>query len=174
MTDIRFVTGHLDVVLASVDSESEEKFELEYRALSDFEEDAVGQWLKLARARGETQESDDVLLTLLVELHKKVDQLTSLVKNEEKTLLELPINTQVVGLGFEHLKFQDAVLKEGNRYYCRIDMPVFPKREMPLYLEVLTPQIAKIVRINDKDQKDWNAYVTSRERIMIREMKAGN
>jgi len=74
--DIRFVATSLTVHLEIMDGISDEAFKKEYRILSDFEEDAVGQWLKLARARGETSDSDEILLRLMVELHKKVDTLT--------------------------------------------------------------------------------------------------
>ncbi|MCH9813474.1 MAG: hypothetical protein K0U47_05965 [Epsilonproteobacteria bacterium] len=147
-------------------------YQKEYRILSDFEEDAVGQWLKLAKARGETKDSDEVLMTLLVELHKKVDQLTALVKNEERTLLPLEINENIAEIGFEHIKLENRVLEVGKEYYCRIDMPVFPKREMPMFVKAIDQNIAQITLIHDKDEKDWNAYVTARERIMIREMRA--
>jgi len=170
--NIRFVTAFLNTHLQLMDGVSDEVFKKEYRVLSDFEEDAVGQWLKLAKARGETADSDDVLLRLLVELHKKVDQLTALVKNEERQLLELEINTKICKIGFEHIKLEEDLLKEGKEYYCRIEMPVFPKREMPMFVKALDSSIAQIILLHEADQRDWNAYVTARERIEIREMKA--
>jgi hypothetical protein len=170
--NIRFVTAFLDAHLQLMDGVSDKKFKKEYRVLSDFEEDAVGQWLKLAKARGETADSDDVLLRLLVELHKKVDQLTALVKNEERQLLELKINTKICKIGFDHIKLEEKRLQEGKEYYCRIEMPVFPKREMPMFVRAIDADIAQIILLHEADQRDWNAYVTSRERIEIREIKA--
>jgi len=170
--NIRFVTAFLTTHLQLLDGVRDEEFKKEYRILSDFEEDAVGQWLKLAKARGETAESDDVLLRLLVELHKKVDQLTALVKNEERELLELNINTKICKIGFDHIMLEDDLLKEDKEYYCRIEMPVFPKREMPMFVRAIDKNIAQIILLHEADQRDWNAYVTARERIEIREMKA--
>ncbi len=169
--DIRLVKSVLNVHLESMHGVCDEAFKKEYRILSDFEEDAVGQWLKLAKARGETSDSDDVLLTLLVELHKKVDLLTALIKNEERELLKLKLSTKICEIGFDHIKIEDDLLKNEEEYYCRIEMPVFPKREMPLFVKAVDKNIAQIVLMHEKDQKDWNAYVTARERIMIREMK---
>ncbi|MEF3191780.1 MAG: hypothetical protein K6347_04410, partial [Campylobacterales bacterium] len=54
----------------------------EYLRLSDLSQDPIGQWLKMAYARGEAQESDRLLLTLLVELHRKVDRLEKLIKGD--------------------------------------------------------------------------------------------
>lgn len=169
---IRFVPTVLEIHLSPMDGASDEIYKKEYRVLSDFEEDAVGQWLKLAKARGETKESDEVLMTLLVELHKKVDQLTALVKNEEKQLLPLEFDEKLSEIGFEHIKLENGILEEGREYYCRVDMPVFPKREMPMFLKAVDKNIAQIILLHERDEKDWNAYVTARERIMIREMRA--
>lgn len=169
--DIRFVATSLDIHLQLLDGSSDELFRKEYRVLSDFEEDAVGQWLKLAKARGETSDSDDVLLKLIVELHKKVDVLTALIKKEERQLLQLEIDSKICEIGFDHIKLEEGIFQKDREYYCRIDMPVFPKREMPIFIKGLDDNIAQIVLMHEADQKDWNAYVTARERIMIREMR---
>jgi len=170
MSDIRFVVAPLEVCfdLVSVDEES---FLKEYNSMSEFEEDAVGQWLKIAKAKGETNESDQVLLTLLVELHKKIDTLTAIVKNEEKKLLPLSHKSMISDIGFEHIKLEEELLKKDKHYYMRVSMPVFPKREIPIFLKAMDSKIAEILKIHDKDEKDWSAYVMARERVMIREAK---
>jgi hypothetical protein len=171
MEEIRFVVAPLHVLLESV-NDKEDIFSKEYNALSEFEEDAVGQWLKIAKARGETGDSDQVLLTLIVELHKKIDMLTSIIKEEEKTLLSLAHQTEISHIGFEHIMIEEDLLKEGERYYMRVEMPVFPKREIPIFVEALSSTVARITNIHDKDERDWSSYVTARERVMIREAKA--
>ncbi len=171
MNGIRFVTAPLVVYLENA-STNEALFLKEYNTLSEYEEDSVGQWLKLAKARGETGDSDQVLLTLLVELHKKVDTLTSIIKNEEKKLLTLENKSMISHIGFEHIKLEEGLFKEGEEYYLRVEMPVFPKREMPLFVKALSQDVAQIVRIHDKDERDWSTYVAARERVMIREAKA--
>jgi hypothetical protein len=171
MDDIRFVVAPLTIHLEEV-GEKEEIFYKEYNSLSEFEEDSVGQWLKIAKARGETGDSDQVLLTLLVELHKKIDTLTSIVKNEERELTPLVDKGMISHIGFEHIKLEEELLQEGKRYYARIEMPVFPKREIPIFLKALSSNIAEITNMHDKDERDWSPYVTARERVMIREAKA--
>ena len=170
--DVRFVATSLTIHLELMDGSSDELFKKEYRVLSDFEEDAVGQWLKLAKARGETSESDDVLIRLMVELHKKVDVLTALIKKEERQLLKLEVDSKINGIGFDHIRLEDDIFQKDKEYYCRIEMPVFPKREMPVFAKALDANSAQIILMHEADQRDWNAYVTARERIMIREMKA--
>ncbi len=169
--DVRFVATSLTIHLELMDGLSDESFKKEYRVLSDFEEDAVGQWLKLAKARGETTESDDVLMRLMVELHKKVDILTAMIKKEERQLLKLEIDSKINGVGFDHISLENEIFETDREYYCRIQMPVFPKREMPMFLRALDNNKAQIILMHETDQRDWNAYVTARERIMIRESK---
>ncbi len=173
MSDIRFVPAVLTIYFEEIEPSRSEDFRREYNALSEYEEDAIGQWLKIAKARGETQETDEVLLNLLVELHKKVDVLTDLIRNEEKKLLSLSHTTEILEIGFDHIKIEEAMFSTDKEYYARIKMPVFPKREMAVYLKAIDPYIAQIVLIHQKDQKDWNAYVVAKERIMIREQKRG-
>ncbi len=171
--DIRFIDAILDVSFELMD-EKDEEFKKEYRILSDFEEDAVGQWLKLAKARGEARDSDEVLMRLLVELHAKIDTLTALVKNETKELLDLKQKTKISGIGFEYIRIEDEILEKDKEYYCRIEMPIFPKRSMPIFVKALNQNSAKISLMHERDEKDWNSYVTARERVEIREKKEKN
>ena len=171
MDNIRFVPAVLTIHLEVLSDTKRELFRREYIGLSEYEEDAIGQWLKIARARGETKDTDEVLLNLLVELHKKVDELTALVKNEEKKLLPLAHTGQILEIGFEHIHVEEPLFEPGREYYARIEMPIFPKREMALYLKGLDPYVGEIILMHEKDLRDWNAYVVAKERAMIREMK---
>ena len=170
MTDIRFVVAPLETTF-DLASNNQDIYEKEFQSLSEYEEDAIGAWLKIAKAKGETKDSDPLLLNLLVELHKKIDRLTDIVKNEEKTLLPLPKSAMISGINFEYIKMEDEVFEEGREYYMRIMMPLFPKREMPIFIEAIDKKRAKILKIHNKDENDWNSYVMARERVMIRQLK---
>ncbi len=171
MLDIRLIKAPLVIHFEKIDR-NREIFEKEFNSLSEFEEDSVGQWLKLAKAKGETEDSDPVLLTLIVELHKKVDQLSSLIKKEERSLISLSNHEMIDSIAFENISLEGDFFEENREYYCRIEMPVFPKREMPVFIKALSSNIGQILLMHDRDLKDWNSYVASRERVMIRELKA--
>ncbi|WP_331775162.1 hypothetical protein [Sulfurospirillum sp. 1612] len=171
MSDIRFVAAPLKIVFDEIDKQ-DEKYKREYDQLSNADEDTVGQWLKLAKARGETTESDPVLLTLLIELHRKIDDLSAYIKDEKPDFLPLSLAANIEAIGFEHFRLQEASLLPNVKYYGRVLMPVFPKREIPIFFVALDEKIAKIFLIHDKDNKDWSAYLSARERALIREMKA--
>ncbi len=170
MDSIRVVNAPLVIEYEEAGARYNE-FKKEYDSLSEYEEDSIGQWLKLAKAKGDTRDSDQVLLTLMVELHRKIDELTAIVKNEEREFIKLENLQRIEGIGYEHFKFENDILTSEKEYYGRIAMPVFPKREIPLFFKALNSNMAEVILMHDKDIKDWSAYVAARERVMIRELK---
>jgi len=167
---IRLVPAPLEIAFAPAEG-AIEKYEREYQRLSETDEDPIGQWLKIAKARGETKETDPVLLHLIVELHRKIDQLTDIVKNEEPERLELPFHEEIEAIGFDHFRLENPRLNRQKRYYGRLTMPLFPKRDVGVWFEAVDERLAKIIRMHEGDEKEWSSYVTARERIMIREMR---
>jgi hypothetical protein len=50
-------------------------------------------------------------------------------------------------------------------------MPVHPKRDVAVFFTALNENIAHIQKMHERDIKEWNSYVTARERVLIREMR---
>lgn len=166
----RLVTAPITLVFAEA-STNEEGYEREYQLLSAADDDPIGQWLKLAKAKGETQDTDKVLLQIMVELHRKIDALEMLIKNKTPKRISLPEETLIERIGFDLFELKEPAFETGKVYYARLTMPVYPKRDVAVFIEATSSKQAKIKRIHERDQSEWNAYVTARERIMIREMK---
>jgi len=167
---LRYINAPLKIEF-DIENNSKE-FKREYDSLSSTDDDSIGEWLRLAKARGNTEESDQVLLTLVVELHRKIDEMNSFMRGEKQTLLTLTCSGDIEAINYEHIKLKDEIFKESVEYYGRIEMPFFPKRQVPIYFKGIGKNEAKIVLLHERDEKDWNAYVVARERVMIREMKA--
>jgi len=148
-----------------------EAYEREYQRLSESDEDPISQWLKLAKAKGDTRDTDPVLLQLVVELHRKIDALEMFLKDEHPARISLTNEAHIESIGFEHFKLKSAMLEVGKRYYGRIEMPVYPKRDVGVFFEAQSETIVKIQRMHERDEREWNAYVTARERVLIREAK---
>lgn len=153
---------------ANVDSEA---YEREYHQLSESDDNAIHQWLKLAKARGETAETDPVLLNLVIELHNKIDALEMFLKNEAPKRVSLSSEAHIDAIGFEHFSLAEDMLNEGVEYYGRIEMPVHPKRDVGVFFKAESPTLAYITRMHERDEKEWSAYLTARERVLIREAK---
>ncbi|QOY54354.1 hypothetical protein HUE87_10810 [Candidatus Sulfurimonas marisnigri] len=168
--DIRLVDAPISLTFSETEIDIE-GYLREYQQLSEIDDDPISQWLKLARAKGESSDTDPVLLNLMVELHRKVDSLERFLKNEEPKRLSLTHEVAIESIGFEHFKLKEDVLEEGREYYGRVEMPVHPKRDVPIFFTALDKSLAKISKIHERDEKEWSAYLTARERVLIREAK---
>lgn len=166
----RLVPAPIEIVFseAEIDKKS---YEREYQKLSQSDDDPISQWLKLAKARGETAESDPVLLNLMVELHRKIDALEMFLKNETPKRLFLTNEAHIRAIGFEYFELEEPMLIEGKEYYGRIAMPVHPKRDIGVFFKAVSQNLAQIERMHERDEKEWATYLTARERILIRESK---
>ena len=125
---MRLVPANLDIVFEKV-GDRESEFLREFDKLSGNEDDPLGAWIKRAKAKGDTKESDQVILTLLIELHRKFDELNAYIKNEKFIKLELAQSSVLDGINFENFRIKEAKFKSGESYYGRIFMPIFPKRD---------------------------------------------
>ncbi len=171
MNNPRLVPAPISLVF-NESSVNKEEYAREFSQLSESDDDPISQWLKLAKGRGETSETDPVLLNLVVELHRKIDALEMFLKNEVPKRVSLSEKTKIESIGFEHFKIEENMLEVGKEYYGRVEMPVHPKRDIPVFFKALDSSLAQIVKIHDRDEKEWSSYLTARERVLIREAKA--
>lgn len=166
----RLVPAPISICFSEAELERD-LYEREYQQLSESDDDPISQWLKLAKARGETSESDPVLLNLIVELHRKIDALEMFLKDETPHRISLINEAHIESIGFEHFKIEEEMLEEGKEYYGRIAMPVHPKRDVGVFFKAQSSTLAQFVRIHDRDEKEWASYLTARERVLIREAR---
>ena len=166
----RLVAAPISLYFSEADLEKE-LFEREYQQLSESDEDPISQWLKLAKARGDTRDSDSVLLELVVELHRKIDKLEMFLKDEVPTRVSLTNEAKIDSIGFEHFNIEEKMFDVGKIYYGRIEMPVHPKRDVAVFFKAVSETLAEFVRIHERDEKEWGSYMTARERVLIREAR---
>lgn len=170
MSEVRLVDASLEIAFDKADANPDE-FEREYLKISEADDDAIGQWLRVAKAKGDTAESDPAVLHLMVELYRKMDRLEQLIMQSAPKHLNLSRKSGILRIGFEHFELNEPLLLEGERYYGRIELPVHPRKETPFYFEALSPTVAKIVRMHSRDENEWGTYIRSRERAIIRHLK---
>jgi len=149
----------------------QEEFKREFDRSSQIDEDPIGHWLRMAKARGEADDVNTVLLTLLVELHRKVDHLTKLVSGESVKIACLKNFANIEFISFESFKTKENNFTPNAKYYGRLMMPTFPKRSIKVFFEAVTKNEAKIDLMHERDASDWDVYVAARERVMIRKMR---
>ncbi|MEA3370893.1 MAG: hypothetical protein U9Q40_06095 [Campylobacterota bacterium] len=167
---VRLVSAPISLVFSEVNADREE-FEREYHQLSESDDNPINKWLKLAKARGDTAETDPVLLNLVVELHNKIDSLERFLKNEEPIRVSLINEAQIESIGFEHFNLKQTMLEEGKEYYGRVEMPVHPKRDVGVFFKAESSTLAIFTKIHERDESEWASYMTARERVLIREAR---
>jgi len=155
-------------------SKYKEIYKEEFDKLGSESDDPIGQYIKLAKARGETKDTDPVLLELLIALHRKIDELSAIIKNENKEVLVLDNQIEIEKIGFDYFEIKEHSFEIGKKYYGRMSLPVFPPRIVPVIFEAESEKLAKIILMHERDIKDYNAFIMARERAIIREMKAKN
>lgn len=170
MSNPRLVAAPISIFFSEADVDKK-AYEREYQQLSETDDDPISQWLKLAKARGDTRDTDPVLLQLVVELHRKIDSLEMFLKEELPKRLSLITSAKIDSIGFEHFNLSEDMLEVGKLYYGRIEMPVYPKRDVGIFFEAVSSTLAQIVKMHERDEKEWAAYMTARERVLIREAK---
>ncbi|MDE7317528.1 MAG: hypothetical protein K2N12_07365 [Helicobacter sp.] len=170
----RTVQAPLNLEFAPIDaadSESTKAYEREYASLSNADADPLGEYMKYARAKADSREADDIVLKLLVTLHYKLDEIKNILTDNVRQFVKLKSKESVEALGHSVIIMPKPVFQQGAQYYARIDLPVFPERLIPIFLEAVEPKVAKVKRIHERDERDWDSYITSRERSLIRELK---
>ncbi|MCF6340206.1 MAG: hypothetical protein L3J10_05605 [Sulfurimonas sp.] len=167
---VRLVKAPISIVFSEA-SLDDEDFQREFQQLNESDENPINKWLKQAKARGDTSDTDPVILNLVVELHRKIDALEQFLKNEVPKRISLTSKAEIESIGFEHFKLSNDLLNEGSIYYGRVEMPVHPKRDVAIFFKAVDKSLAHIVKTHERDEKEWGSYLTARERVLIRESK---
>jgi hypothetical protein len=170
MSNIRLVTATIDLVYEEA-SENIERFEREFREISEAEENSITQGIKHAKTRGESDETNILILNILAELYRKMDKIEHMLIHGSSKRLSLSSVAFIESIGLEHFKLNSDVLEVGKHYYGRLELSTFPKREIAFYFDAIEPSLAHIEKIHVRDKEAWAYYMTACERVMIRQMK---
>ena len=167
----KLIQVDLQIEYIAITENNKKQLQQEFDSLGEHNQDPIGSYIKLAKARGETRENDDLLLSLIIELHRKIDNLENILLKKEDTRLPLNYSSPVLALGHTHLQITNLDIMPQSKFYGRIKIPVFPPREIPLYFSSTKGNIGKIDFMHNKDSIDYDMYITARERSLIRQMK---
>lgn len=165
----RLVKTPLNILYQKINTDSD--FKDEFDLLSQNNDDPIGAWLKTMRAKGKVVDESEPLFQLVIELHRKIDLLSASLQNQSKEYKTLKCDAILDSIGHNVIIFKDDVLEPDSKYYGRLDMAVFPKRLIPLYFVANSNNSATIYLMHDRDVLDYDNYIASRERALIRERK---
>jgi len=165
------VDAPLKITFEIVSEENREMFQKEFNSLSEAEADPIGHWLKIKKAKGETQDSDEVILELLVELNRKIDRLEQIIKGEESKLIPLKNSGVIDSINFTQFQLKNIQLTPDTLYYGRVELKIYPQRDIPIFFKAVSNNLAEIDKMHNRDEQDWGIYFRARERVMIRERR---
>lgn len=150
-----------------------ELFAQEFNKLTQSDEDPIGEWLRLTRAKRGNLESDNVVvLELLVEVYRKIEMLEARMSGSVKSYVPLAKTATIGTIGHSCFALIDSELAENTMYYGRIELPTFPTRIVPVYF-IYNAKLAWIKKIHGRDEAEWDSYVASKERALIRSIRNG-
>jgi hypothetical protein len=164
----KLINVNIDINFCIIDDINEQDINNEFESLSENNQDPLTSWIKLAKAKGNI-ENNDILLNLVVELHRKLDKIENLIEKKTPTYINLKQTAKIIGIGHNYFQL-DTTIKEENMY-ARIDMPVFPKRFIPIMFSHVQDNIYKIDLMHNRDTLDYDSYIATRERSLIREKR---
>ena len=151
-----------------------EEFAIEFNKLTQSDEDPIGEWLRLMRAKkGNLDSENTIILELLVEIYRKIEILENKIQGETKSYIPLSNKDIITTIGHNCFALKDSKLQENTLYYGRVELPTFPTRIIPIYF-IFHTNLAIIEKIHGRDETEWDSYVASKERALIRLMKSNN
>ena len=164
MVDFRLISSRVEIEFEpDMDGAHESEFN---QSRSNIDE-----WLSIEMVRGEGENSDPLTIKLLVELYKKVEELSNIIKNQHTPPKPLKFCLDTSKIGYEGFEFDKDSLEVGTSYFARVNLPLFIKREVMVYFKAITPNCAKILKISRGNEREWNAFVAESERLEIRKVK---
>lgn len=168
----RIAPCELEIDFSKVNEANEEQFRKEFITLAEQKQGVLNQWLNKLKSKNRMQETDEVLLELLIEIYKKIDHLEQILDQKTKTYIPLESQEMISHIGHSVLCMPKPTFDEQQAYYLRLFLPIFPQRYIGLFGLALHPQVMRIERIHTNDAGDFDSLVAERERLMILDSKS--
>lgn len=168
----RIAPCELEVSFEKLDSENKSKYEKEFTSLAQQRQSAINQWLMRAKSRNRLQETDEVLLEILVELYQKVESIEQMLQNKTRQYVELDSEGVANYVGHNVLCMSKDCFKERENYYMRVFLPVFPERYIGMFAQAIHPRVVRIENLHHNDMSDFDSFVAEMERLMILDSKS--
>lgn len=166
----RLIDTSLKVEFDKVHNNADE-FAKEFSKLTQSDEDPIGEWLRLTKAKnGNLSGESMILLELMVEIYRKVESLEKSVNAIKKEYAPLQYKGEINTIGHSCFKIQNMNLEENVLYYGRVELPTFPSRIIPIYF-IYQENLLWVEQIHSRDEAEWDSYVASKERALIRTIR---
>ncbi len=159
---MKFVRITANISFEEVSPARKDEFYREFESFSGTDSNPVDDFIQKLKAKEGKNAPDDMTILLLAELHKKIDDLTKLIKGDIKSLVPLANEMIIDFAWFDMVKLRG--LKPGSQYYARINMPLFRTREIPFFFEAIDEEHGRITTMWPNDKADFDGYLASKDR----------
>lgn len=175
--ETRLVNARLQIELQEIDDSIEQKALEEYNTIALLHGNSIEKWLSSLKAKSgdcKCGGGTAILGEMLVHIYKKLEHLESLITDSKTQYLPLLHNIETTQLGHGVILLDSVQLAIEKEYYARLFLPVFPTRCVPLFARAKTNGILEITKIAERDLKDYDSYIVSIEREMLKARKTKN
>lgn len=167
--EMRLVSARVEISYELVDEQNKEGFE---NAFAN-SQSGLDEWLSLARAKDEGENSDPLTLKLLTQVLRKLEYIEELLESKDGAQSYKLANSAIAtGIGYEGFGFNDECLKSGEKYFAKVRIQGFVKKHIMVFFKALDEKTAKIERISKIDEKEWAQNVARCEMNAIRASKS--
>lgn len=171
----RLVPCELELAFSRLDSttpQNLEGFEREFRALARERGGSAQEWLNRNKSKNRLEDTDEVLLELLLELYRKVEHIEQILQDKTRRFEKLDSESVAHFVGHGVLCLDKPRLEVGSAYYVRVFLPLFPPRYVGVFARAVDRDIFHLERVHESDSSDFDSYVVECERAMIRDSKS--
>ena len=115
----RLVPCEIQIAFEQLNTSNEEMFKKEYIALSQNRYGSITQWLNKIKSKNRTEDTDEVLLELLVELYQKVENIEQILNNTATRNLGVwQVRVSLILWGITYYAPLQAYLKQEKSIIC--------------------------------------------------------
>lgn len=172
--ETRLVNVGLDVELQMLDNSIELEAMKEYDVITQLHGNSIDKWLPSLKAKSSDCKCGGgtaILGEMLVHIYKKLERLENLIEGSSMKYISLQHSVHTKQLGHGVIILDSCILVPQSQYYVRLFLPVFTIRCVPLFAIAKDTQILQIKKVADRDLRDYDGYIVSIEREMLKARK---
>lgn len=172
--ETRLVDSRLDVEFDMLNDSLNTKALDEYNSIIQLRSKSIENWLHSLKSRSgdcKCGASSVVLGEMLVHLYKKIEYLESYITKSQVSYIPLEYTARTSKLGHGIIILDSTQLVVDQNYYARFMLPTFPARCVPVFCVAKETNVLQITKIGEQDLKDYDSYIVSIEREMLKERR---
>ena len=175
--ETRLVDASLQIELQAFDDSIALEATKEYDTITQLHGNSIDKWLSSLKTKSSDCKCGGgtaILGEMLVHIYKKLEHLENLITDSSTQYIPLQYSSHTKQLGHGVILLDSVPLIAETKYYVRLFLPIFPVRCVPLFAIAKEDGILQINKIAERDMKDYDSYIVSIEREMLRARKTQN